>query len=174
MQILNSILAVALSLGLPLAGSDGEPTLEYRVKAAFLLNFARFVEWPGEAFSTPDAPMSICVVGDDPFGSTLDQIVEGETIGGRKLVVKRVRRPVASRSCQLVYFAKSEKNFDVQEWGHGVLTVGEEDGFLKSGGTIAFVIDDGKVRFDVSKRSFEASRLKASSKLLRVARSVEK
>jgi len=151
-----------------------DPPLEYQVKAAFLLNFAKFVEWPANAFAAPDAPISICILGDDPFGGVLDQIVEGESIDGRKIAVRRMKRPSASPACQIMFVSKSEKAFSASELGPGVLTVGEGEGFLAHGGVIAFVIEDRRVRFDVGKSAAEKAGLKLSSKLLRVARAVER
>src|SRR5947209_6412536 len=83
----------ALLFGLSAAYSAESPaqTLEYKVKAAFLLNFSKFIDWP-EPEAGKESPIAICIVGEDPFGSTLDQIVEGEVVGGRKIVVQRVAK----------------------------------------------------------------------------------
>jgi hypothetical protein len=166
------VLCLLATCGSQLYAAD--PPLEYQVKAAFLLNFAKFVEWPANAFAAPDAPITICILGDDPFGGVLDQIVEGESIDGRKIAVRRMKRPSASQACQILFVSKSEKAFSTSELGPGVLTVGEGEGFLAHGGVIAFVIEDRRVRFDVGKSAAEKAGLKLSSKLLRVARSVER
>ena len=148
--------------------------LEYRVKAAFLLNFTKFIEWPEAAFPASDSPISICIVGDDPFGAALDQIVEGETANARKVVVQRIAQPL--KSCQIVFFGRSEKDVPklLTALGPGILTVGDGEGFLGKGGMIDLVIDNRRVRFDVNQRAAEAANLKLSAKLLNVARSVEK
>jgi hypothetical protein len=163
---------VVLALPLWLVGAEAPPPLEYQVKAAFLLNFTKFIDWPQ---SEASSPFGICIVGDDPFGLVLDQMVEGETFQGRKLAVQRVRRPPPS-SCQLVFAGKSEKDIDglLSSLGPGVLTVGEGNGFLRAGGMIGFVIDKGKVRFDINNSASARAGLRLSSKLLSVARSVEK
>ncbi len=83
--------------------------LEYRVRAAFLLNFTKFVEWPSATPEASDAPISICVLGDDPFGIALDRIVEGESVGGRRITVQRLREPVQG-ICSVAYIAKSWKD----------------------------------------------------------------
>jgi YfiR/HmsC-like len=149
---------------------------EYQVKAAFLLNFARFIEWPKSAFTDAQSPFALCILGDDPFDGTLDALVESETVGGRKVVVQRLRHTPAPKSCQVLFIARSEK--DVSEilagLGTGVLTVGDEDGFLRDGGIIAFAVEDRHVRFDINQRAAAKASLTLSARLLKVARSVKK
>jgi hypothetical protein len=157
----------ALSLASP-APSPG--ALEYQLKAAFLLKFTLFVEW-SEADS--HAPFAVCIVGEDPFGSVLDQTVEGETINGRKIVIRRVRREGTS-GCGMLYISAQEKNPSeiLAGAGSGVLTIGEGDTFLDQGGMIAFVIDNRRVRFDADPAAARKAGLKLSSRLLSVARIV--
>ncbi len=149
--------------------------MEYGVKAAFLLNFTKFIEWPPTAFAQPGAPFTICVLGEDPFGRMLDNIVAGETANGRRLVVERLRRPPVS-GCQVLFVARSEKDPAkiLQGAGPGVLTVGETESFLQDGGVIALLLENRRVRFDVNLRAAENSGVTISSKLLNVARSVKK
>jgi YfiR/HmsC-like len=155
---------------------QAEEPLEYDVKAAFLLNFTKFIEWPAEAFASSAAQISICVLGEDSFGSTLDQIVSGEAVNGRKVTVQRIKRPPPPRTCQILFVSKSEKEVakTLSALGPGVLTVGERDTFIREGGMIAFVIEERRVRFDINQGAAEKAGLKLSSKLLSVARSVEK
>jgi hypothetical protein len=149
---------------------------EYQVKAAYLLNFTKFVEWPQSAFESPNSPLTICILGDDPFGSLVDQLVEGETVNGRKLAVQRLRRVPEPKLCQVLFISRSEK--DVSEvltgLGPGVLTVADRDGFLREGGAIAFLTEDRHVRFDISQRAAANASLSLNSRLLSVARSVNK
>ena len=156
--------------------APAEPKLEYEVKAAFLLNFTKFVEWPAAAFEKPDSPLTVCILGDDPFGRTLDQLVEGERVNGRKLAVERIRRHPRPKSCQVLFVARSEKEVPaiLSEIGPGVLTVGDREGFLREGGIIAFVIEGRHVRFDINQRAASGASLTISSRLLNVARSVQK
>src|ERR1035438_10306108 len=84
-------LGIGLAVAVP-SSRAAEESLEYKVKAAFLLNFVKFVEWPASAFPEPDSPISICILGVDPFGKTLDQLVAGESVNGRKLAIERVKR----------------------------------------------------------------------------------
>jgi len=154
-----------------------EQTLEHQVKAAFLLNFTKFVEWPEAAFSDEHGPIAICVLGEDPFGAALDQIVEGEEVGGRKVVVRRMKEAPAAKQCQVLFLSAGIKDVPqiLSGLSLGVLTVGEErDGFLREGGVISFVIENRHVRFDINQSAAENAGLKLSSRLLRVARSVEK
>ena len=88
--------------------AHAEP-LEYQVKAVFLLNFTKFIEWPTAAFGAADSPIAICVLGDDPFGSTLDQVVAGEVVSGRKVVVQRIKKALPPQSCQVLFFSGTEK-----------------------------------------------------------------
>jgi hypothetical protein len=155
--------------------AEPQTPLEYQVKAAFLLNFTKFIEWPPSESSGLDTAFGICIVGDDPFGPALDQMLEGETFQGRKLAVARVRLKVPP-SCQTVYVSKSEKDAPalLSGLGPGVLTVGEGPAFLVAGGMIAFVVENHKVRFDINPAAAAKAGLKVSSKLLSVARSVGK
>jgi hypothetical protein len=159
-----------------LAADDDVPPLEYRVKAAFLLHFTKFVEWPPAAFADDRAPFRICVLGEDPFGSALDQIVQGESLNGRKLVVQRLHRAPEPKLCQVIFVSAQEKEIPrtLAPLGPGVLTVGEGEEFLRAGGMIAFVLDNRRVRFDISQRAAAAAQLTVSSRLLSVARGVEK
>jgi hypothetical protein len=154
--------------------SAGRSLSEYEVKAAFLLNFARFVEWPAFPPGQPSEPFSICIVGDDPFQGALDRVTEGEGINGRPILVRRVSR--WQDYCQILFVASSERDAfrTVRQAGRGVLIVGEEPGFLGVGGMINFVVEDKKVRFEVSLKNAMEGAVKISSRLLSVARNVER
>ncbi len=170
-----TVLAVLTVTPPKAARAADEHSLEYQVKAAFLLNFTKFIEWPADAFASDRAPITICVLGDDPFGNALDQIVAGEAVNARKLAIERLRRAPASKACQVLFIGKPEKDYKILTGlGNGVLTVGEGDSFLRNGGMIAFVLDNRRVRFDINQTAVEGGQLKMSSKLLTVARSVKK
>jgi hypothetical protein len=164
-----------LGLAPSLRAIEASPPSEYQIKAAFLLNFTKFIEWPaGEGASST---FSICVVGEDPFGPVLDQLVDGETVGGRKIAVRRIRAQGsadAAGSCEILYVAKQEQNIQsvLAGAGAGVLTVGEGDNFLDAGGMIAFVLENRRVRFNIDQGAARKAGLKLSSRLLAVARSV--
>jgi hypothetical protein len=169
-------LLVALGLTAPICAPAADERLEYQVKAAFLLNFTKFIEWPASAFDTPDSPIVICILGDDPFGNTLDQIVAGEVVAGHKITVQRIKRPPPSKSCQVLFVGRLEKEVlkSLPEVGPGVLTIGEGENFVHDGGMIAFVVENRRVRFGINETAAESAGLKLSSKLLNVAKSVEK
>src|SRR5207249_2182220 len=116
------------------------------------------------------------ILGDDPFGSDLDQLVEEETVRGRKLAVERLRRISNPKSCQVLFLSRSEKDVSkiLAGLGSGVLTVSDRDRFLLEGGMIAMVVDDSHVRFDISQRTALKASLKMNARLLNVARWVEK
>lgn len=147
---------------------------EYQVKAAFLYNFAKFVEWPGEAFSDGSAPLVIGVIGDDPFGGALDQAINGKTIGGRSLVVRRLKWGQNLRSCHILFIGSSERKRlgqIIQSLkGASVLTVGDTGEFFQQGGIINFILEESRVKFEINSRMADQSRLRISSKLLALAK----
>src|SRR5436190_15611014 len=98
----------ALALLCPQASA--QQPLEYQVKAAFLLNFAKFIEWPPSVFNAPDAPLVLCILGEDPFGPALDQVVAGEVVNGRKVAVERIKRAPAPQSCQVLFVSGAGKD----------------------------------------------------------------
>lgn len=156
-------------------GQSGE-TSGYKVKTAFLFNFAKFIEWPASSFATPDSPFTICVLGQDPFGSILTDTLQGKTIGERPLAVRRLKDKSEARSCQIVFVSSSETAHlaAIVETlrGGNVLLVGESKGFAASGGTIEFTLEDDSVRFTINTDAGDRSGLKFSSKLLALAQLV--
>jgi hypothetical protein len=172
-------LTLACALAAPAHLASGQipgDSVEYQVKSAFLLNFTKFVEWPAGSFAAPDSPLGICILGRDPFGRALDETVQGEEVNSRKLVVHRLSQLPAPKLCQVVFVGDVGKDVPktISALGREVLTVGEGEKFLRDGGIIAFVIQDRHVRFDINQKAAEKSNLKLSSKLLNVARAVEK
>lgn len=168
-------LAVALS-SLALVGASprqSAPPDEYAVKAAFLYNFAKFVEWPQSAFPELQAPLALCVLGADPFGRELDRAVRGKTAQGRPVVVRRLAGPEVSDLCHVLFVASSERERFAEVLGgvagRSVLTVGEEDDFARAGGMISFVVRDARVRFAIDLDAAERAGLKLSSRLLDLA-----
>ena len=173
-----AIAAAALGLTLAAGPATAQPpqASEHDVKAAFLFHFTRFVEWPAAAYPAPDAPFALCVLGHDPFGSTLDEVVRGERVGGREMVVRRPATAAQAAGCQLVFVAE-EADPSLIEGVPGlreglVLGVGEAPGLLARGALIRFVVRDGRVRLQVNSRTLERTRLTVSSKLLRLAEQV--
>jgi len=176
--ILAAVLVAALALlgSMPLAQAQAEEPTEHQIKAAFLYNFAKFVEWPPEAFAGAHAPIVLGIVGEDPFGSALDGMVAGKAVNGRALVVKRLTLGPELRFCHILFISSSEKKHlgRILELlkGSSVLTVGEMSRFVQSGGAVNFVLDENRVRFEVNVDAATRARLKVSAKLLALARSV--
>jgi hypothetical protein len=160
----------------PLAWGQSEETSGYKVKTAFLFNFAKFIEWPASSFAAPDSPFTICVLGQDPFGNILTDTLQGKTIGARPLAVRRLKDKSEARSCQIVFVSSSESAHlaTIVETlrGGNVLLVGESSGFATSGGTIEFTLEDDRVRFAINTDAADRSGLKFSSKLLALAQLV--
>jgi hypothetical protein len=168
-------LTVGLGLCRPCACEGADEVSQYQVQAAFLLNFTKFVEWPASAFAAQDSPIAICILGADPFGSALDQMVAEEEVNGRKVAARRVKQAPPPKSCQVLYAGGSEKDVSkiLSALGPGTLTVGEGEAFVRDGGMIAFVIEKRRVRFEIDRAAAEKAGLKLSSRLLNVAKSVE-
>lgn len=169
-------LAVALFLpaSMPLAFAQAAQPSEYAVKAAFLLNFTRFIQWPIEAFESAESPLELCILGKDPFGSILNDVADGEMVNGRKLVIRRIPVLPTRQSCQAVFIDSKFKDMErvLMSLESHVLTVSEGNNFLRQGGMISLVVEARRVRFDVNQSKVEKANLKASSQLLNVARSV--
>jgi hypothetical protein len=146
---------------------------EYEIKAAFLYNFAKFVQWPPAAFADPGGPLVIGVLGDDPFGSDLDRIIEGKTANDRPLVIKRSKRLEDLRACHILFVSASESGHLAAMLNSlrtaSVLTVGETDQFIPLGGVINFIDRENKVHFVINVEAAQRAGLKISSKLLKVA-----
>jgi hypothetical protein len=159
-----------------IATSEPPPRLaEYKVKAAFLVNFARFVEWPKEAFDDAGSPFVIGVLGPDPFGPDLEEALRGKTVHGRGLVIRRFNRTSDLGRCQMLFIGEGQAAKALRDRGPlknmGVLTVGEEDG-RRADTMIRFLRQDDKVRFEVDLAAAKRAGLTLSSKLLRVGKLV--
>jgi len=144
-------------------------TSEYEVKAAFLYNFAKFVEWP----APPSSGFALCVVGDDPFGDRLEKMVGGKTLNGLPIDVRRLRIGENPRRCQVAFIgAADHESRAVLETlrGANVLTVGDSPNFARDGGIINFILKDNKVYFEINVDAAEQAHLKISSKLLNLAK----
>lgn len=173
---LRSVLAV-LMVALAEACAHAQVN-EYQVKAAFLYNFARYVEWPPAAFAGPGDPIAICVLGQNPFGGALEQATAGKAIEGRPFVVRTLADLSRSCGCHILFVSAAEhKHFRAQVAnirGSGILMVGESQGFTAEGGVINFKLEGGKVRFEINVESAAQERLRISSKLLSLAQIVQK
>jgi len=159
------------------AGSEAPAQItsarEYQIKAAFLFNFSQFVEWPPNAFTSPQAPLVIGVLGNDPFGPFLDEAVRGEKSQGRPIVIERCSDPEEACRCHILFvnYPESERLDTALKAlnGRSILTVGDTAGFARRGGMIRFITVNNKVRLRVNLDAAKAAGLTLSSKLLRPA-----
>jgi hypothetical protein len=161
-------------LGQPL--SYGQAVSEYQVKAAYLYNFAKFVEWPPETFTSTTAPIRMCILNDRSFESQLNQVVKDKNVAGRPVAVIPVQNGEQSRDCQVLFLGSLQnlQALRVIEILHGtsVLTVEESNGFVKDGGMINFVLQGNQVHFQVNHKAATQAGLRLSSRLLSVAKLV--
>lgn len=168
-QWLLALLAVLLVLAAPPARAEKPPTLEYQVKASYLYNFLRFVEWPPDAFAA--GTMLICVFGEDNFGTALRTIAD-ETVRGLAVAVRRFSEPEGLEACHVVYVSASMRDREPQVLQHlagrPVLTIGETAGFTKRGGAINLIRVADKIRFEINQQVAERNRLKISAQLLQL------
>jgi hypothetical protein len=169
----------AIALGILLsAGAHAHAADEYQVKAAFLYNFAKFVEWPPQAFKSPTDPIVIGVLGKNPFGDALAEAVSGKALGGRAFQVREIATAQQAAACQIVFVSSSERKrlgpLFTLLGNAAVLTVGETDNFAEEGGIINFKIDGGSVRFQINMEAARKQQLHISAKLLSLAEIVDK
>jgi hypothetical protein len=172
-----AVLKPARVLGIFMALLAGAPAVpapnEYQVKAVFLFNFARFVEWPAMTFASADAPFALCVYGEDPFGPDLDAVVHGETIAGRAMVVRRIVDARDASRCQIVFIAGSaERELEslVGALDHrATLTVSDVEGAARRGAMIRMMTVGGKIRLRINIEAVRAAHLTVNSNLLRAA-----
>jgi len=151
---------------------------EYQLKAIFLFNFTQFVDWPPDTFADPNSPLTICVLGEDPFGVVLDDAVRGEMVNGRPLIVQHYRSAAEIKNCQILFLSSSEAQHMAQTLenlkGRSILTVSDADGFVRSGGIIRMATVAHKVRLHINLDAAQAAKLTISSKLLRPAEIVNR
>src|SRR6202050_4596542 len=171
----RAVLRVSLLLCGLVIGGQAQSAGEYQVKAAFLFNFAKFVEWPPAAFFA-DARLQICVLGQDPFGVEFEQSIVEKIVQGHKIKLAHPDDVPQARACQILFIASSEKQRmrDILRGlkGASVLTVADTPSFIQSGGIINFVLDQEQVRFEINLKAAELAHLKLSARLLTVAKLV--
>jgi len=180
---LSAVIVIAL-LGLlslwsfgTVRAAESDAKAEYSIKAVFLLNFARFVEWPEKSFPTSDEPLVIGVLGDNPFGNLIEQAIRGETVRGRRMEFRHFPSLMQNfPSAHILFVSRSENNklpTVIKELKNSpVLIVGEADRFAHRGGMINFVTVDKNVCFEVNPEEAERAGLKLSSKLLNLPKAI--
>ena len=170
---LGTRLRYAVALAATVTIAAGGQVDEYRVKAAFLYNFAKFVEWPAQSFNGAGDPLTICVLGENPFGRGLVEIVRGQVAGGRRLAVRQVADVRQAGGCHILFVSSSERSRSrsILETLNpaGVLTVGESEGFAAEGGVMNLKLEGGRIRIEVNLEAANRGHLRISSKLLSLA-----
>jgi hypothetical protein len=176
-SLLLKLLLTAALLAAPGRAAWTQPAVsESDIKAAFLYNFTKFVEWPSAAFADARSPLKICVLGEDPFGKTLRALMD-EEVGGRPLSLLRLDNLSNPAACHVLFISRSEKKRLPQILASlddaPVLTVGDTPEFFEQGGIINFILEGSKVRFEINQEAAERAGIKISSKLLALARHVK-
>jgi hypothetical protein len=161
------VLLVATCQG---TAAEAPISAENQVKAVFLFNFAQFLGWPSQAFKGAQAPIVIGVLGADPFGTYLDELVQGERIGDRPMVVRRFNRVEDAADCNILFISRSEAGnlgrIVAGLKGRSVLTVGDMEGFTRQGGMVRFTTEDGKIHLRINVQAAQSVGLSISSRLL--------
>jgi hypothetical protein len=169
-QAAMQLLLLAIT-GLPLAVSALTAD-EYAVKAAYLYNFAKFVEWPPASFATDNAPLLICVMGDNPFGEALTNL-HGKRVGAHAVAVQELPSSQEAPSCHIVFITRSQqprlKNLLATLSGRPVLTVSDIDNFTQGGGIIGLIEIEQRIQFVINTSAASRAGLKISSQLLKLA-----
>jgi hypothetical protein len=173
--------AIAALVCLLFAGSSAlgqQRPSEYQVEAAYLYNFARFVEWPAKGATAQNNSFTICVLGGDPFGQALDATLAGEAIGNHRVTARRISSPQMAVDCQILFISSSEAkrlNKIIEALDkNAILTVSDIPQFSQRNGMIQFVLDGNRIRFEVNLAATQRAGLTLSSELLKVATAVRK
>jgi hypothetical protein len=171
------VLALWLLTFSRISAAQSEALTENQIKAGFLYNFTKFVEWPPDSFVDSNVPTVVGVVGDTPITSLVTGAAEGRTVNGRAVIVKQFKLGQDLRGCQILFVSASEEKHMAQILdairGSSVLTVSESDGFAESGGVINFFVEGNKVRLEINLEAASRARLKISAKVIGVARLVK-
>ncbi|MGB6687241.1 MAG: YfiR family protein [Terracidiphilus sp.] len=180
----RTLLACIMLLFLATSGASGADAVaqasrpnEYQVQAAYLYNFGKFVKWPPVALANQSGAFTICVLGQDPFGSVLESTLAGQTLGGKPVAIKRLAKAQDAAECHILSLSAAQR--DLKETlaaidDSSVLTVSDMPDFSKRGGMIQFILDGDRVRFEINLESAERSHLVFPSELLKVAAAVRR
>jgi hypothetical protein len=171
-----ALLTVTVGLVLT-AAEDGAAGLEYKVKAGYLINFAKFVEWPDAALPEAGTPLVIGLITPGEFVRTMEEVLAGRTVNGRALVLRRLGPDDDLSGCHVLFVGAAERNSAARHLerirGRPILTVGESERFAQQGGVLNFILVDGQVRLESNPGAASAAGLKISSKLLNASRPVK-
>ncbi len=168
------LMCAALVVAAHAQGTDSSDSSEYLVKAGFTYNFAKLMQWPANAFPKADSPIVIGVLGVDPFGGTLDDVLAGKKVDNRSFVVKHLKWGTDFKDCNILFVSSSEAvHFDEIFHllkGLPILTIGDSPNFARRGGIINFILVDDKVRFEVNTEAAKQADISISSRLLSLAK----
>jgi len=171
------LVCCVLLAALPHAFAQSNDEGEYRLKLAFLYNFAQFVQWPSDTFRNAGAPLTICVAGNNPFQGDLEQSLRERMAGSHPIQVRRLKPDDDPRACQMIFVRAGENGAAlrilIEQKNSSTLTVGEAKGFAERGGMINLTREEKRLRFEVNLNAAAQSRLKISSKLLALAKIVK-
>lgn len=174
-SLLTSLALLLLMCLTPVAGAADGPS-EYEVKAAFLQKFTSFIEWPHYVFPYDDSPFVIGILGSDPFGDVLSEVIADHVVNERSFVIRRWERASDVSHCQILFISDSEAphlaDILLKLPAEGLLTVSDIPDFAGSGGVIGFFVEENRMRFEVNIEAARKADLKISSKLLNLARLV--
>ena len=173
-RMIKRLFEKRLLFGVLLAATLSAQTIdEYQLKAVFLFNFAKFVEWPAPAPGDVHDPFTICVEGDNPFGSSLDEVVRGKTVGSRPISIRFISDPQKALQCEILFVSasegKRERSLLAALRGSSILTVGDTDDFTANGGIVQFKVIDARVRIAIDVEAAARAHLRISPKLLILA-----
>ncbi|MES2375987.1 MAG: YfiR family protein [Bacteroidota bacterium] len=173
-RLFVGMFAFAMLFNIQQIRAQNKPALEYQVKAAFLYNFTRFVSWPSSAFNSSTAPFVIGIVGRDPFGSYLEDVIDQEKVDEHPIVVQRYRDVKDINNCQILYIPAGDddkiKEVISAVAHQNVLTVSDADKFVNWGGVISFFKEDNKLRVQINIAAAKAAGVEISSKLLKISK----
>ena len=182
-QLRHFVLLVAVPIVCALLGPSGlyaqnSKPKEYEVKAAYLYNFGKFVEWPAAVSAAEGDSFAICVLGQDPFGPALDATISSETIGGKRVVARRISKAQEALTCRVLFVSSSEdlrlKEILATVEKAPVLTVSDIPQFSRRGGMMQFIQEGSRIRFEVNLTPAQEAGLTLSSELLKVAVAVRR
>lgn len=179
----------------PVQAEENIADSEYQIKAAFLYNFLKFVDWPKSKTEDPNKPVVIGIIGQDVFKDAFDS-AKNRTIEGQKVIIKKYkgmaelqktdstkdfnRHPdiEAIRKSNLLFICPSEKDYITKILksleGQSILTVADTQGFLEAGGIINLIMEENKVRFEINMEAAKKAQIGIRSQLLRLAKKVLK
>jgi hypothetical protein len=169
----TKLVLAALTVAVLRAATPEAAIEEYRVKGAYLINFAKFVEWPESAFKGPGDPIALCILGASPFSPALDAAAHSVVVEKHPVAIRLIQGPLQARHCQIVFVSaaglKHARALLRAVQGGNVLTVGETEGFVADGGVIELSVEEGKVRMEINTASAKKAGLLISAKLLSLA-----